>query len=136
MQAVLAEEGKPLALGEVEKPAVGASDVLIEVKAAGLNRADLVQRAGAYPPPPGASKIMGLEVSGEVVEIGTNVSRWKVGDRVCALLAGGGYAEFAAVDEGSVLSIPAGMSFEHACCFPEAMMTVWANVFLLYLIHI
>lgn len=130
MQAVIAEKGKPLELGEVETPQTGATDVLIEVKAAGLNRADLVQRAGAYPPPPGASPIMGLEVSGEIVEVGANVSRWKVGDRVCALLAGGGYAEFAAVDEGSVLPIPAGMSFEHACCFPEAMMTVWANVFL------
>ena len=130
MQAIIVEQGKPLALGEVERPAVGASDVLIEVKAAGLNRADLIQRSGAYPPPPGASPIMGLEVSGEVTEVGSSASRWKVGDRVCALLAGGGYAEFAAVDEGSVLPIPPGMSFEHAACLPEAMMTVWANVFL------
>lgn len=130
MQAVIAEDGKPLKLGEVDRPDMGASDVLIEVKAAGLNRADLIQRAGAYPPPPGASTILGLEVSGEVVEVGSSVDRWKIGDRVCALLAGGGYAEFAAVDEGSVLPIPPGMSFEHAACLPEAMMTVWANVFL------
>lgn len=130
MKAIIAEKGKPLTLGDVEVPSVGSSDVLIDVKAAGLNRADLIQRAGAYPPPPGASPIMGLEVSGIVAEIGAGVSRWKTGDRVCALLAGGGYAEFAAVDEGSILPIPDGMSFEHAACLPEAMMTVWANVFL------
>ena len=130
MQAVIASDGNPLVLGEVEDPVIGTSDVLIEVKAAGLNRADLVQRAGAYPPPPGASPIMGLEVAGVVTETGADVSRWKEGDRVCALLAGGGYAEFAAVDQGSILPIPTGMSFEHAACFPEAMMTVWANVFL------
>ena len=130
MQAVIAEDGKPLVLGEVDTPPVGAHDVLIEVKAAGLNRADLVQRAGAYPPPPGASPIMGLEVSGVVKETGSGVSRWNVGDKVCALLAGGGYAEFASVDEGSILPMPDGMSFEHAACLPEAMMTVWANVFL------
>ena len=130
MQAVIAIDGKPLSLGEVDDPSVGPSDVLIEVKAAGLNRADLVQRAGAYPPPPGASPVMGLEVAGIVQGVGADVSRWKEGDRVCALLAGGGYAELASVDQGSVLPIPAEMSFEHAACLPEAMMTVWANVFL------
>lgn len=130
MRAIIAEEGKPLSLADIDKPAIGPRDVLIAVRAAGLNRADLIQRTGAYPPPPGASKIMGLEVSGEVAEIGSEVSRWKVGDKVCALLAGGGYAECAAVDEGSILPMPAGMSFEHAACLPEAMMTVWANVFL------
>ncbi|MEO0983484.1 MAG: NAD(P)H-quinone oxidoreductase [Pseudomonadota bacterium] len=129
MQAVIAEEGAPLKLGAVPRPEVGPSDVLIEVRAAGLNRADLVQRRGLYPPPPGASEIMGLECSGVVAEIGSAVTRWKVGDKVCALLAGGGYAEFVAVDEGSVLPIPDGMSFEHAGALPEAMMTVWANVF-------
>ena len=130
MQAIIAKDGEALTLGDVEDPVVGPLDVLIEVKAAGLNRADLVQRAGAYPPPPGASPIMGLEVAGIVKDVGAEVSRWKEGDRVCALLAGGGYAEFAAVDQGSVLPIPLGMSFEHAACLPEAMMTVWANVFL------
>ena len=130
MQAVIATDGKPLELGSVDDPVVGASDILIDVKAAGLNRADLVQRAGAYPPPPGASPIMGLEVAGIVRDVGSDVSRWKTGDRVCALLAGGGYAELAAVDEGSILPIPQDMSFEHAACLPEAMMTVWANVFL------
>ena len=130
MQAVIAEKGRPLTLGTVDTPEVTENDILIEVKAAGLNRADLIQREGRYPPPPGASPIMGLEVAGIVKEVGSSVSRWTPGDRVCALLAGGGYAEFAAVDSGSVLPVPDGMSFEHAACFPEAMMTVWANVFL------
>ena len=130
MQAVIVTEEGQLTLGTFDDPEVGAGDVLIEVKAAGLNRADLIQRSGAYPPPPGASPIMGLEVSGVVAKTGADVSRWKEGDRVCALLAGGGYAEFASVDQGSILPVPAGMSFEHAACLPEAMMTVWANVFL------
>jgi putative PIG3 family NAD(P)H quinone oxidoreductase len=129
MKAVVAEDGKPLSLQDVAIPAVGPSDVLVEVKAAGLNRADLIQRTGAYPPPPGASPIMGLEVAGVVTAVGADVSRWAVGDRVCALLAGGGYAEYASVDEGSLLPVPDGMDMVDACCFPEAMFTVWANVF-------
>jgi len=130
MQAVIAEKGKALRLGEIAKPVCGPADVLIEVKAAGLNRADLIQREGRYPPPPGAPDTMGLEVAGIVTEVGSDVTDCKVGDRVCALLAGGGYAEFAAVDNGSVLPLPEGMSFEHGACLAEAMMTVWANVFL------
>lgn len=130
MEAVIAEPGKPLVLGSVPRPAVGLSDVLIEVKASGLNRADLMQRAGNYPPPPGASEILGLETAGIVAEAGSAVTEWKVGDRVCALLGGGGYAEFAAVDEGSCFEVPASMSFEDAACLPEAMMTVWANAFM------
>ncbi len=130
MEAVLVAPDQPLSLGEVESPAVGSSDVLIEVRAAGLNRADLMQRAGFYPPPPGASEILGLEAAGVVVEVGADVTEWKAGDRVCALLSGGGYAEYAAADEGSCLPIPEAMSFTDAVCFPEAMMTVWANVFM------
>ena len=130
MEAVIAEAGNPLVLGTVDRPAVGASDVLIEVKAAGLNRADLMQRAGLYPPPAGASDILGLEVAGLVTEAGVDVTEWKVGDRVCALLTGGGYAEFAATDAGSCFPIPDAMSFEDAACLPEAMMTVWANAFM------
>lgn len=130
MEAVVIEADKPLALGAVPRPTIGDSGVLIEVKAAGLNRADLMQRAGLYPPPPGASEILGLEVAGTVAEIGPNVSEWNVGDRVCALLTGGGYAEFAATDEGSCFAIPEGMSFEEAACLPEAMMTVYANAFM------
>lgn len=130
MQAVIATTGEPLTLGEVDDPTVGPSDVLIDVKAAGLNRADLMQRAGAYPPPPGASETLGLEVAGLVAAVGADVTSWSVGERVCALLTGGGYAELATADEGSVLPIPDGMDFADAACLPEAMMTVWANVYL------
>lgn len=130
MDAVIAEPGQPLVIGSVDRPTVGTSDVLIDVKAAGLNRADLMQRAGAYPPPPGASEILGLEAAGVVVEVGADVTEWQVGDRVCALLTGGGYAEFAATDAGSCFTIPESMSFADAACLPEAMMTVWANAFM------
>lgn len=129
MEAIVVPDGDALALAQVERPAVGPNDVLVEVRAAGLNRADLMQRKGLYPPPPGASDVMGLECAGVIVETGAGVTGWSVGDKVCALLAGGGYAEFAAVDAGSLLPIPEGMDFTHAACLPEAMMTVWANVF-------
>jgi len=129
MQAVVSEGDGPLALGEVEKPVARAGEVLVRVRASGLNRADLLQRKGMYPPPKGASQIMGLECAGEVVALGKGVKNWGIGDKVCALLAGGGYAQYAAVDAGSLLAIPAGMSFTHAACLPEAMMTVWANVY-------
>lgn len=130
MEAVIAEAGQPLVMGSADRPAVGASDVLIEVKAAGLNRADLMQRAGAYPPPPGASDILGLEAAGLIVEVGSDVTEWTVGDRVCALSTGGGYAEFAVTDAGSCFAVPESMSFADAACLPEAMMTVWANAFM------
>lgn len=129
MWAVEIAGDQSLKLGEVDKPACGPKDVLIEVAAAGLNRADLVQRMGFYPPPPGASDIMGLECSGMVAAIGDSVSEWRIGDRVCALMAGGGYAQFALADEGSVFRIPDRMSFHGAAALPEAMMTVWANIF-------
>ncbi|MEM7491833.1 MAG: NAD(P)H-quinone oxidoreductase [Pseudomonadota bacterium] len=129
MKAVVVDGDLPLRLEDVEKPTCGSKDVLINVQAAGLNRADLVQRAGRYPPPKGASEIMGLEVAGTIAQVGVNVKHWKVGDRVCALLAGGGYAEYAAVDEGSLLSIPDDLSFEEAAALPEVMLTVWANIF-------
>jgi putative PIG3 family NAD(P)H quinone oxidoreductase len=89
-----------------------------------------MQRAGLYPPPPGASDILGLEVAGLVSQVGAAVTEWSAGDRVCALLGGGGYAELAVADAGSVFAIPDGMDFAHAACLPEAMMTVWANVFM------
>ena len=129
MWAVVVEDEKPLKLGQVEKPTCGPNDVIVKVITAGLNRADLVQRLGMYPPPPGASEIMGLECSGEIVETGADVSDWSVGDRVCGLMAGGGYAEFATVDQGSLFKIPDTMSFEEAGALPEVMMTVWANIF-------
>ena len=129
MWAVVVEEDQPLKLGEVEKPSCGPNDVLVEVMTAGLNRADLVQRKGLYPPPPGASQIMGLECAGTIVSIGSDVSGWSVGDRVCGLMAGGGYAEYAVIDQGSLFKIPDGMSFDEAGALPEVMMTVWANIF-------
>lgn len=129
MWAVLVDDDEPLKLGKVEKPTCGANDVLVEVVTAGLNRADLVQRRGMYPPPPGASPIMGLECSGSIVATGADVTDWRVGDRVCGLMAGGGYAEYAIIDQGSLFKIPDGMSFEEAGALPEVMMTVWANIF-------
>ena len=129
MQAVIIEADAPLHLGTVARPQIGESEVLIRVAASGLNRADLLQRAGMYPPPAGASDIMGLECAGEIAEIGAGVTGWQIGDRVCALLAGGGYGEYASVDAGSLLPIPEGMDYISAACLPEAMMTVWANVY-------
>lgn len=129
MWAVVVEEDQPLKLGDVEKPSCGPNDVLVDVMTAGLNRADLVQRKGLYPPPPGASEIMGLECAGTIVALGSDVSDWSIGDRVCGLMAGGGYAEYAVIDQGSLFKIPDGMSFDEAGALPEVMMTVWANIF-------
>ncbi|WP_444933855.1 NAD(P)H-quinone oxidoreductase [Microbulbifer sp. JTAC008] len=116
-------------LQEMDKPAPGAGEVLIRVAAAGVNRPDLVQRQGHYPAPPGASLVLGLEVAGEVVEIGEKVVRWQVGDKVCALTNGGGYAEFAVAPEGQCLPVPAGLSLVEAAALPETFFTVWTNVF-------
>jgi tumor protein p53-inducible protein 3 len=108
------------------KPAVGIADVLIRVKATAVNRADINQRQGQYPPPPGASDILGLECAGIVEAVGEQaVDRFSVGDRVMALLAGGGYAEYAAVDAGSVMPIPQDLSFTEAAAIPEAFLTAW-----------
>ena len=130
MTAVIVREDAPLSLGEVPRPEIGPHDVLVKVAAAGLNRADLVQRAGHYPPPPGASEILGLECSGTIVEVGEKVTKWSEGDRVCALLAGGGYGEFCAVHEGSLLPVPTNLTLLEAAALPEAMMTVYANIFM------
>jgi len=129
MKAISTTADTPLALGEVARPEPGPGEIVIDIRAAGLNRADLIQRKGMYPPPPGAPDTMGLECAGIVAQTGPGVERWQPGDRVCALLGGGGYAEAVAVDAGSVLAIPDGMDFDAAACLPEAMMTVWANVF-------
>lgn len=107
------------------------NQVKIAVKAAGVNRADLLQKAGHYPPPSGASPIIGLEVAGKVVEIGTGVNKFKVGDRVMALLAGGGYAEYAVVDQGSVLQVPVNLDYVHAAGIAEAFLTATQAMFLL-----
>ncbi|MGB6022035.1 MAG: NAD(P)H-quinone oxidoreductase [Ornithinimicrobium sp.] len=113
---------------EVPAPEVGDRDVLIDVVAAGVNRADLAQRQGNYPPPPGASELPGLEVSGVVSAVGDRVSAWSVGDEVCALLAGGGYAEQVAVPAGQVLPVPEGVSLRDAAALPEVACTVWSNL--------
>jgi NADPH:quinone reductase len=117
-----------VATGPVPRP--GNGEVLVRTVAAGLNRADLLQRQGFYPPPPGASPIPGMELSGHIAELGPGTtSRWKVGDAVCALLGGGGYAEFCVVPEGQCMVVPAGASVRDAAALPEAVITVWANLF-------
>jgi len=119
----------PLTLADAPIPQPGEGQILIKVAAAGMNRPDIVQRRGGYPPPPGAPDTLGLEVAGEVVSVGAGVARWKSGDKVCALLGGGGYAEYALAHEGSALPIPKGLSLTEAACLPETVFTVWANVF-------
>jgi putative PIG3 family NAD(P)H quinone oxidoreductase len=118
-----AEALKPV---QVARPVAGPGEILIQVKAAGVNRPDLLQRQGFYPPPPGAPETLGLEVAGVVVE---SAGRWKAGDRVCALLGGGGYAEYAVCDARHALPIPEGMEFTVAAGLPETVFTVFANVF-------
>ncbi|MEO0961472.1 MAG: NAD(P)H-quinone oxidoreductase [Pseudomonadota bacterium] len=132
MNAVeISEFGGPdvLKLTETATPQPAHGEVLIKVAAAGVNRGDCVQRMGFYPAPPGASELPGLEVSGTVAATGPGVSLWKQGDEVCALMAGGGYAEYAVVHEGSVLPKPEGVSLVDAAALPETIMTVWTNVF-------
>jgi len=118
-----------LRIGERPDPVAGPGEIRIRVRAAGVNRPDLLQRTGAYPPPPGASDILGLEVAGEVEQVGAGVTRWGPGDRVCALLAGGGYAERAVVDARHSLPVPEGLDFVQAAALPETVFTVFANVF-------
>ncbi len=119
-----------LKIGEAAKPEPGEGEVLIRVVAAGVNRADLLQRQGHYPPPAGASETLGLEVAGEIVALGSGVEVcWKTGDRVCALVPGGGYAEYCVAHSGCCLPVPASMALEAAASLPEAAFTVWANLF-------
>ncbi len=131
MQAItIASPGGPeqLQLTELPTPQPGKGEVLIRVAGAGLNRADLLQRQGHYPPPAGASPLPGLEVSGTVESVGQG-TQWKPGDRICALLAGGGYAEYALAPAGSCLPVPADLPLADAAALPEAVFTVWANLF-------
>lgn len=118
-----------LQISERPTPLPGPGEVRIRVRAAGVNGPDLLQRQGGYPPPVGASDILGLEVAGEIEATGDGVTRWRPGDRVCALLGGGGYADYAVVDARHVLPIPAGLDFVQAAALPETLFTVWANVF-------
>lgn len=110
-------------------PAPGANEALIRVAAAGVNRPDVLQRRGLYPPPPGASDLPGLEVAGEIAALGADVKNWQTGDPVCALLPGGGYAQYAVVDAGACLPVPEGLTMEEAAGLPETFFTVWANVY-------
>jgi len=110
-------------------PAPRKGEILVRVAAAGVNRPDVMQRKGYYPPPPGAPDIPGLEIAGEVVAAGEGVTRWSLGDKVCALVSGGGYAEYCLAEEGSALPVPAGLSMREAAALPETFFTVWTNVF-------
>uniref|UniRef100_A0A9I9CJX7 Enoyl reductase (ER) domain-containing protein n=2 Tax=Cucumis melo TaxID=3656 RepID=A0A9I9CJX7_CUCME len=123
-------EAEVLQLQEVDDPIIKDDEVLIKVEATALNRADTIQRKGFYPPPKGSSPYLGLECSGIIQAVGKNVSRWKIGDQVCALLSGGGYAEKVAVPAGQVLPIPPGVSLKDAASLPEVACTVWSTVFM------
>ncbi|MGI6316615.1 MAG: NAD(P)H-quinone oxidoreductase [Christensenellales bacterium] len=129
MRAILIAEDKSLVWSEVPMPVYTESQVLIRIKAAALNRADLLQREGKYPSPPGSPQWMGLEIAGEIVSVGRRVSRWKLGDKVCALLGGGGYAEYVAVDAGMVLPLPKRLTMEEGASLPEAYATCYLNLF-------
>ncbi|HXW83305.1 MAG TPA: NAD(P)H-quinone oxidoreductase [Candidatus Binataceae bacterium] len=134
MKAVITDkpgDESVLHLGEIADPVPNDDELLIRVRAAGLNRADIVQRQGHYPPPPGASNVIGLEVAGEVIATGREAGGWRVGERAMALLPGGGYAEKAVAHHGSAMRIPHALSFEQAAAMPEVFLTVFLNAFLL-----
>jgi putative PIG3 family NAD(P)H quinone oxidoreductase len=128
VHTVFVNDDKKLTWAETADVAPQAGEVVIRVVAAGVNRADLLQAAGKYPPPPGASETIGLEVSGTVAALGDGVTQWSVGTPVCALLAGGGYAEYVAVPAGQVLPVPDSVDLHHAAALPEVACTVWSNV--------
>ena len=133
MKAILVNDDRSLRWDKVPDPICGPEDCLVKIQAAALNRADLLQRAGDYPPPPGCPDWMGLEIAGTIVQVGAvaaEKSSWKVGDRVCALLGGGGYAEFANVRYDMLMPIPKGCSMVEAAAMPEAFATVYLNLLL------
>ena len=133
MRAVIAPDpGGPEALvvTELPDPTPGQGEVVIDMTASAINRADTLQRQGFYPPPPGASDVLGLECSGVISAVGDDVTDWSVGDEVCALLAGGGYAEKVAVPAGQLLPVPEGVDLVRAAALPEVTCTVWSNVFM------
>ena len=133
MKAVLHKEfGGPEVLevsNNVEMPKIDKDEVLIKVHAAGINRPDILQRSGGYPPPPGVSTILGLEVSGEIVDVGEDINKNLLNTKVCALVPGGGYAEFVKCHTSTILPIPKGISITDACTIPETFFTVWTNLF-------
>ncbi|XP_047309041.1 quinone oxidoreductase PIG3-like [Impatiens glandulifera] len=130
---VITSPGGPevLQVQEVDEPQLQDGEVLIKIEATAINRADTLQRKGLHPPPKGASPYLGLECSGTIEAVGTNVSRWKIGDQVCALLSGGGYAEKVTVPAVQVLPVPPNISLKDAACFPEVVCTVWSTVFMI-----
>lgn len=133
MKAVLVQNDRSLIWSDVPDPQIKDDEVLVEIHAAALNRADLMQRAGDYPPPPGCPEWMGLEIAGVITEMGAEArkqSDWKIGDKVCALLGGGGYAEYAAVKYDMLMPIPKNCSFEQASAIPEAFATAYLNLFI------
>lgn len=133
MKAILVNDDKSLSWSEVENPVIKSEEVLVEIYAAALNRADLMQREGDYPPPPGCPEWMGLEIAGKIVEMGEEAktkSSWKIGDKVCALLGGGGYAEYAAVKYDMLMPVPENCTMEEAAAIPEAFATAYLNLFI------
>lgn len=133
MKAILVDENKSLHWSDVADPVVGPEDVLVKIHAAGVNRADLMQREGNYPPPPGCPDWMGLEIAGTIVEVGSEAaekSTWKVGDKVCALLGGGGYAQYVNVKYDMLMPIPENCTMEEAAGMPEAFATAYLNLFI------
>ena len=130
---VVTEPGGPdaLTLADLPDPSPGPGEVLVDVRATAVNRADTLQRQGFYPPPPGASDVLGLECSGTVAALGDGVTAWQVGDEVCGLLAGGGYADRVVVPSGQLMPVPAGMDLVTAGGIPEVACTVWSNVFMI-----
>ena len=129
MKAIVINKDQSLSYTDVPNPVLKDGEVLIEVYASALNRADLLQREGNYPPPPGCPEWPGLEVAGIIKEVANGVTKWKVGDKVCALLGGGGYAEYVSVTEDMVMPIPEGLSFVEASAIPEVYMTAYLNLF-------
>ena len=130
MKAMLVDENKNLVWSDVADPIINDDEVLVKIYAAALNRADLLQRQGKYPSPKGCPEWMGLEIAGKIVEIGKNVTDWKVGDSVCALLGGGGYAEYVAVKYDMIMPVPKGLTMEEASALPEAYATSYLNLFI------
>lgn len=129
MRAVEVRDDQSLEIIEMPRPIPSKGEVLVKVEAFGVNRGDLMQRRGLYPSPKGASPIMGLEICGIVEAVAPGADRWSVGDKICAIVPGGGYASYAVVDAGSCLPLPDGLSFEQGASLAEALMTVWTNVF-------
>ena len=130
MKAILVNNDKSLSWSDVPDPVIKSDEVLVKVEAAALNRADLMQRDGDYPPPPGCPEWMGLEVSGTIVEVGETAKGWKVGDKVCALLGGGGYAQYVAVKDDMCMPVPKNCSMIEAAAIPEAFATAYLNLFI------